>query len=145
MTIKERLISDMKAAMKAKETLKKETLRMLISELNYAQVAPTTQGELRDSQALKSIAAYQKKLMKSVKDYPPGEQKERLLKEIAIIAHYLPKKASTEEVDKAVSAVLLETSERHFGLLMKKTLAKLGDNAEGQLVSERIKEKLKEG
>ena len=141
MTTQEKLVSDMKAAMKAKDSLRKDTLRMLLSELKYAQVAAKT--IVKEAQVLKIISSYQKKLLKSVKEYPVGEQQEKLFKEIEIVASYLPKKASAEEIVKAVRGVLLETSDRQFGVLMKQTLSKLGPHVDGRAVSDCIKEELK--
>ena len=145
MSVINKITNDIREAMRARDSLKKDTLRMLLSELKYAQLASSysKKEEATEQEEIKCIAGYQKKLVKSAKDYPPGEQKEKILKEIAIVESYLPKKASVEEVDQIIAAVFAETEDRTFGILMKKTLEKLGALADGKLVSERIKEKLK--
>ncbi|HEV8140623.1 MAG TPA: GatB/YqeY domain-containing protein, partial [Pyrinomonadaceae bacterium] len=66
--------------------------------------------------------------------------------EIAIIDTYLPQAASQDEIDQAVAAAISETgasSMKDMGAVMKAAMAKLaGKNADGKMVSERVKAKL---
>lgn len=144
MSLKEKILNDMKEAMKSGEKEKKSTLRMLLSEIQYAQTATDKTTELDAHALLGVVGRYKKKLEKSLANYPDGEQKDNLLSEIAIVSDYLPKEASQEEVEKAVDSVLTENPEnKNFGMIMKKTLAKLGSSGNAKKVSEVIKAKLK--
>jgi uncharacterized protein YqeY len=140
--LKEQVQADIKECMKSANKSKLNVLRMLLSELQYAQTAVDASVKLDDAQALKVAAAYQKRLQKSLADFPEGEKKEQILFEIGIVDHYLPKKASQDDVENAISRLLASTAERNFGALMKQVMVDLGDAADGKLVSKILKDKL---
>ena len=142
MSLKETILGHMKEAMKAGEKEKKSALRMLLSEIQYAQTATDKSTELDDRALLTVIGRYKKKLEKSLPNYPDGDQKSALISEIAIVSEYLPKEATKAETEKAVDEVLSSTEERNFGALMKMTLGKLGSSGNAKLISETIKAKL---
>ncbi len=142
MSVKEQITEDMKKAMKKGEALRKTTLKMLLSEIKYAQAAVDIHVELDEPTVIKVILRYQKRLEKSLEDYPEGEHKEKIKQEILVVSEYLPVKPSSKEIDAVIDEVLKETPERSFGVVMKKTLANLGNMADGKVVSQRIKEKL---
>ena len=85
---------------------------------------------------------YQKRLTKSLDDYPEGEKRAQINAEIAIVDDYLPKKVGADEIKKAIDEVLQATSERAFGPLMKEVLARLGSGGDGKVVSQLLKDKL---
>ena len=143
MELKKQIMLDMKQAMKEGSSLKKTTLRMLLSEFQYAQTAHSKDYVLSEEEAFKVVKAYHKKLDKSLKDYPDGEQKKQIAEELSIVSSYLPKAPSKEQTEKIVNEVINTTEEKNFGKLMKSCLARLGSNADAKLVSEVIKEKLK--
>ena len=143
MELKKQIMLDMKQAMKEGNSLKKTTLRMLLSEFQYAQTAHSKDYVLTEEEAFKVVKAYHKKLDKSLKDYPDGEQKKQIAEELSIVSSYLPKAPSKEQTEKIVNEVINTTEEKNFGKLMKSCLARLGSNADAKLVSEVIKEKLK--
>jgi hypothetical protein len=140
--LKEQVQADIKDCMKSANKPKLNVLRMLLSEFQYAQTALDASVKLDDVQALKVAAAYQKRLQKSLADFPEGEKKEQIIFEIAVIDHYLPKKADDQEVGNAVSKLLASTEERNFGALMKQVMVDLGGAADGKIVSRILKEKL---
>ena len=115
---------------------------MLLSEIKYAQAATDMRSELADEEALKVISTYQKRLRKSVDDFPEGEKRDAIFAEIEIVETFLPKKASPEEVASVVDGALARTEQRSFGPLMKAVLGALGSAADGALVSKVLKEKL---
>lgn len=143
MKLKERIQSDIKECMKSKDKEKISVLRMLLSEIQYAQTAKDSDGgELQDAAVLKIVLTYQKRLTKSLAEYPDGEKKDQIISEIEIVSNYLPKKASPEDVGDIVDKLLSDSSERNFGVLMKSVLAKLGASADGKMVSSILKSKL---
>lgn len=142
MSLKEKILSNMKEAMKQGEKEKKGALRMLLSELQYAQTATSKDTALDERALLNVVARYKKKLEKSLPNYPEGEQKNTIKREIAIVSEYLPKEASREEVKKMIDVVFDGTNERNFGLLMKESIKALGSSANAKVISEIIKEKL---
>ena len=92
----------MQEAMKGSDRKRRDTLKMLISELKYAQVAGDKKVALNDTQVLQVIASYKKKLTKALVDYPSGDKREALQAEIKIVMSYLPKMATAEEIDKLI-------------------------------------------
>ncbi|MCX6106585.1 MAG: GatB/YqeY domain-containing protein [Proteobacteria bacterium] len=142
MAIKDRITEDLKTAMKAKDKDRLSVLRMILSEIKYAQAAVNVHQDLPEADVLKVVATYQKRLTKSLDDYPEGEKRTQIQTEIAIVDDYLPKKVGPDEVKKAIDEVLLATSERAFGPLMKEVLARLGSGGDGKVVSQLLKDKL---
>lgn len=133
---------DLKTAMKSQDKPRTGALRMLLSDLKYAKAAVSMSEELPDAEVLKVVQSYHKKLEKSLADFPEGEARLALEAEIKIIAEYLPQRASRDDVEREVNAVLSSTSERQFGVLMKAVMAKLGSGGDGKVVSEILKAKL---
>ncbi len=142
MSLKVRMNEDLKTAMKARDTLRLSVLRMILSEMKYAQAAVNLREELGDDEVLKVVSTYHKRLAKSLDEYPEGERRVAIRAELAIVEDYLPKKASEAEVAKAIDAVLAGTTDRTFGPLMKEVLAKLGGAADGKVVSQLLKARL---
>ena len=142
MTLKERINEDLKTAMKAKDKERTSVLRMLLSEVKYAAAAVNVHAEQSDEDVLKIVALYQKRLTKSLDDYPEGEKRDDIRRELRIVDDYLPKKAGLDEVKKVVDEVLSGTSDRTFGPLMKEVLARLGGAGDGKVISQVLKDKL---
>ena len=142
MAIKERISEDLRTAMKAKDKDRTSVLRMVLSELKYAQSAVNAHAELPEDDAVKVVAAYHKRLAKSVEDFPEGERRAAIRGEMLIVEEYLPKKASAADVERAVGEAMSATTERNFGLLMKDVMTRLGSGADGKLVSAALKARL---
>ncbi len=142
MTIQQKIMNDIKSAMKANDTLRKNVLRMVLSDIKYAQAAVNVHQELDEASAMKVVAGYHKKLKKAFEEFPEGEKKQELIKEITIVEEYLPKMLSDQELEEAVQKVLAATSSRNFGELMKAVLSQVGSSADAKAVSEKIKKSL---
>src|SRR5713101_7828136 len=129
MTIREKIITDMTAAMKAKDAARTSTLRMLKAAIVNRQIEKG--GELDEEEVLKLLRSQVKQRRDSVEHYQKGgrpELAEKEQAEIAIIETYLPQAASQEEIDQAVAAAISETaasSMKDMGAVMKATMAKL--------------------
>lgn len=142
MPVKDKISDDLKTAMKARDKDRVSGLRMMLSELKYAQAAVAMSVELPDDEAVKVISGYHKRLVKSLDDYPEGERRDAIRREIGLVEEYLPKKASADDVAKVVEGILSSAADRSFGALMKEAMAKLGSSADGRLVSQIIKDRL---
>ncbi len=136
-------ISDqIKVAMKARDKHRTSVLRMLLSELKYVQSSNDAGVELSESEALKVVKTYHKRLTKSMADFPYEEKKDEIRSELVVVEEFLPAQASQEQIAEAVRQVLDQSEEKNFGIIMKAVLAKLGGNADGKLVSQAIKAQL---
>jgi uncharacterized protein len=142
MGLKDKIQEDIKTAMRARDAVRLSVLRMVLADIKHQQALVNLREELPEETVLKLVGAYQKKLTKSLDDYPAGDARNALLGEIKIVDEYLPQKASEAETKAAVEKIMASTPERNFGALMKLVVAELGGNAEGRLVSQLLKEKL---
>lgn len=140
--LKAKLSKDLITAMKARDQQTVSVLRMILSEVKYAQSAINIHQELEDAAVLKVVASYQKKLLKAVDEFPDPVKKAEIHKEVAVVDRYLPKKSGPEETIAAIDAVFGATTDRTFGVVMKQVLAILGGRADGKLVSELLKKRL---
>ena len=142
MGLKDRIQEDIKTAMKAKDAARLSVLRMVMAEIKNRQAQVNLREELAEDEVLKVVGSYQKKLTKSLEDYPAGDAREALLGEIKVVEEYLPKKASEAETRAAVDKVLASTADRNMGSIMKLVMAELQGAGDGRLVSQLIKEKI---
>jgi len=147
MSLKQQIISDMTAAMKAQDAARTSTLRMLKAAITNREKEGG--GELTDEDVQKLLRSQVKQRRDSVEQFEKAGRQELADKEqaeIAIIATYLPQAASQDEIDQAVDAAMTETgatSMKDMGAVMKSAMAKLaGKNADGKQVSEAVKAKL---
>jgi len=147
MSLKEQILSDMTAAMKAKDAARTSTLRMLKAAIVNRE---KDKGEqIDDDEVIKLLRSQLKQRRDSVEQYQKGARQDLVDKEtaeIAVIEGYLPQAASPEEIDKAVAAAIAETgatSMKDMGAVMKAVMPRLaGRNADGRAVSESVKKKL---
>ena len=147
MTLKDRIIADMTAAMKAKDAARTSTLRMVKAAIMHREKEGA--GELSDDDVLKLLRSQLKQRRDSVEQYQKAGRQDLADKEtveIAVIESYLPQAASEAEIEQAVSDAIAETgatSMKEMGAVMKAAMAKLaGKNADGKTVSETVKKKL---
>jgi uncharacterized protein YqeY len=147
MTLKQQIIADMTAAMKAQDAARTSTLRMVKAAITNREKEGG--GELTDEDVQKLLRSQVKQRRDSVEQFERGGRQELAeieKAEIAIIETYLPQAASQEEIDQAVAAAIAETgasSMKDMGGVMKAVMAKLaGQNADGKAVSETVKAKL---
>jgi uncharacterized protein YqeY len=147
MSLKDQIIADMTAAMKAKDAARTSTLRMLKAAIVNRQIEKG--GELDDEEMSKLLRSQVKQRRDSVDQYQKAGRRELVEKEtaeIAVIEGYLPQAASPEEIEQAVAAAVAETgatSMKEMGAVMKATMARLaGKNPDGRIVSETVKKKL---
>jgi len=147
MSLKDTIIADLTAAMKAKDADKLSTLRMVKANLMNRQIEKG--GELTDEEVQKALQSLVKQRRDSVEQYEKAGRTELAAKEaveIAVIEAYLPQGATAEEIDAAVAAAIAETgasSMKDMGTVMKAAMVHLtGKSADGKMVSEAVKAKL---
>jgi uncharacterized protein YqeY len=147
MSLKQRIIDDMTAAMRAQDAPRLSTLRMVKAAMMNRQIEKG--GELTDEEMAKMLASLLKQRRDSVEQYERGGRAELAAKEsaeIAVIEAYLPQAATREEIEQAVSAALAETgatSVKEMGAVMKAAQARLSGRAvDGRTLSELVKARL---
>ena len=147
MTLKQRIITDLTAAMKAQDAPRLSTLRMVKASLMNRQIEKG--GELTDEELTKLFQSLLKQRRDSVEHFEKGDRPELAAKEraeITVIEGYLPQAATREEIEQAVAAAIAETgatSMKEMGAVMKSAQGRLaGRAADGRTMSEIVKAKL---
>ena len=147
-TLKERIDADIKDAMRAKDELRSNVVRMLKSAVKYKEVEPGAKGPLDDSGIMGVIATLIKQRRDSVEQYRQGgraDLAEKEEKEIAVLQAYLPAQLSAAELTAAVAEGLKEANAKgpkDMGAVMKVLTPKLKGKAEGKAISEEVRAQL---
>src|SRR6201982_4248199 len=129
MTLQERIDSDLKDAMRAKEAGKLSVLRGLKSALKYAAIEKADAG-LDDADAVVVIRKQVKQRQDSIESFEKGDRADLAEKEkdeIAVLNNYLPQAISAEELQRIVSETIAEVgaqSRAQMGGVMKALEAK---------------------
>jgi len=144
--LKEKLLEDLKEAMKNKNLVRKNTIQMIRAAI--LQVEKDKQIELSEEQVVEIIAKEAKKRKDAAADFE-NSGREDLIKqnneEIAILSEYLPKQLTVEEIEEVVKKVIEETgatSMKDMGAVMKMSKEKIGAAADGKAVSDVVKKLL---
>ena len=144
--LKEKLLEDMKVSMRDKNVIRKNVIQMVRAAI--LQVEKDKQIELNDEQILEIIAKESKKRKDSLPDYEKSGRQDlinEIKAEIEILAEYLPKPLSREEIEKIVEEVIRAvgaTTIKDMGTVMKEAKAKIGPAADGRTINEIVKEQL---
>ena len=143
--LKERIQSDLKAAMTAAEEIKVSTLRMLLSAIQYSEVAGKEKRELSDDDVLEVVSREVKKRSEAIEEYKKGGRADLVEKESqekVLLEHYLPQQLSDDELDTLIEEAAREVgaaSEADFGKVMKVITPKTKTRAHGTRVVESVK------
>lgn len=147
MSLKERIVADMTASMKARDAARTSTLRMVKAFVMNREIEKG--GVLDDEEMRGALQSLVKQRRDSVEQYEKAGREDLAAKERAeleVIEGYLPQAASREEIERAVESAVEETgatSMREMGQVMKAVQARLaGRNADNRTVSEIVKAKL---
>ena len=147
MSLNEKIVSDLTAAMKAQDAQRTSTLRMVKAAMMNRKIEKGS--ELDDDEMQNLLRYLVKQRRDSIEQYEKAGRQDLVEKEqaeIAVIATYLPQAASAAEIEAAVAAAIAETgasSMKDMGKVMKTVQAALaGKNADGKTVSEIVKSKL---
>ena len=147
MSLKEQIVSELTASMKAQDAARTSTLRMVKAAMMNREIEKG--GELDDEEMMKLLRSMVKQRHDSVEQFEKAGRQNLADKEkaeIEIIEAYLPQAASGDEIEAAVVAAISEvgaTSMKDMGRVMKAAQAALaGKNADGRAISELVKAKL---
>ncbi|NUS86836.1 MAG: GatB/YqeY domain-containing protein [Streptomyces sp.] len=153
-TLKSRLRDDLTAAIKTRDELRSSTLRLTLTAIQKEEVAGETARELSDAEVEKLIAREAKKRREAAEAFAQGgraEQAERERAEGVVLAEYLPKQLTDEELDALVAEAVQEAAAggaqgpRAMGAVMKIVNPKVAGRAEGGRVAAAVKRRLAEG
>jgi len=146
MGLEQKLVDDMKSAMKSGDKMVLGTIRMLRAQLKNASIAKGK--DLSDEDVIEILSREAKKRKESLELYKKGGRAdlvEKEEKELAIITSYLPEQLSQDEIEKIVDEIIAETgveSLRDMGKVMGAVMQKVKGRADGKIVQEIVKKKL---
>lgn len=145
-SLKEKISSDLKSALKEKNARKTSVLRMLLSDLKNLEIE--SRKPAADADVMKILSGSAKRHQDSIEQFKTGGRADLVAQEeeeLAIIKNYLPEQLSDSEVAKLVDEAIAETgaaTAADFGKAMKAVMLKLAGRANGQTVSQMLKAKL---
>ena len=146
MNTKEKLTEDLKDAMRAKDEVRKRTIRMALAAIKNAEIE--NQAELEESSVL---AILQKEVKSGYETIEGAEQAGRddliaeAKAEIAVLEVFLPQALSTEEIEAIVAETITEvgaTSLREMGQVMQAVMPKVRGRADGKEVNQIVRKLL---
>ena len=146
MDLRKRLDEDLKEAMRAKDTVRLETIRNVRGTVRSRELE--SGQTLDDAEIAKLVRGLVKQREESIAQYREGGRAdlvERESRERSILEGYLPAAPSAEQVQAVVSQVVSELSAssiKDMGRVMKAALERLGPAADGKAVSAAVKAKL---
>lgn len=144
MTLRDTLQTDLVAAMKAGDDVKKTTLRAVITAVKTGETAEGVDGELDDSAIMKLIATEIKQRNEAAEIFEDAGEAERAAKEIAerdVLQAYLPEPLSADELDALVSSVIADggyTTKKDMGSAIKDVMARADGRVDGKTVSQAV-------
>ncbi len=143
MSLREIINTDVKNAMKAKETKKRDALRLLTSA--FKQIEVDERKELSDADVIKIIQTQVKRRNDSATQYKEANREDLMqieLDEIAFYMPYLPAQMSDEELNSAVNTIIKKigaTTMKDMGKVMGMASKELSGKADGKRINECVK------
>ena len=146
MSLEERLVEEMKQAMKSNDKLRLSTIRMIRSGVKNKEI--DLRKKLEDEEIERVIQVMVRKGEESVEQFQTGGRTdlvEKEKKEIEILKSFLPQPLSQEELLKIIDQSIQETqasSPKDIGKVMKSVMPKVAGKADGKLINQLVKERL---
>jgi uncharacterized protein YqeY len=142
--LKEKLMEDLKEAMRSKNEIKKNTVQMVRAAI--LQIEKDKGIQVEDDRILEIIAKEVKTKKDAIKDFEKAERQDLINQtnqEIEVLQQYLPKRLSREEIKVELEKIISEigaTTMKDMGAIMKEAKAKMGASADGKTINEVAKE-----
>lgn len=148
MSIKEQLMADMKAAMKAKEEgkLALNTIRMARAHIRQAEI-DNGHADFNDDQVLAVLrkeVKQRKETLSEIESSGREDLVEQTKAEIDVLEKYLPAEMTPEAVEAAVKEIVdaMDLGQKNMGSVMKAVMAKLKGQADGKLINQIVRKLL---
>lgn len=143
--LKVRLAQDLKTAMKEKDTVRKDVIQLI--RAGILQIEKDERTVLEDPEIEKVIQKELKKRQETIQELHGQRPEiiENLEQEIKMIQAYLPEPMSDETLDRLIDEAIAEsgaTSMKDMGQVMKLLMPKVGTQADGKTVNQRLRLKL---
>jgi uncharacterized protein len=146
MGLEDRLVEEMKVAMKSNDKLRLSTIRMIRSALKNREIE--LRKKLADEEIVKVIQGMVRKGEESIVQFEAGGRNDLVEKEkqeMEILKSFLPQAMTREEILQVIDQSIQETqasSLKDLGRVMKSVMPKIEGKADGKLVNQLVKERL---
>ncbi len=146
MMLREKLVDEMKAAMKARDEGRLSAIRMVRASVKNREI--DLGKELDDREVIEVIATLAKQRRESIKLFQEAGRNdlvEKEEKELAILIGFLPRQLEREEISEIVAKAVAESGALgpgDIGKVMKIVIPQVSGRADGKLVNEIVREKL---
>jgi hypothetical protein len=151
MSLREQLSNDLKEAMRQRDEVRKRTVRMIIAAIQKEEAGTdeaSGRKTLGDEEILQLIVRQVKQRRDSIEAFQAGGRPDLVAEEeaeMSILQTYLPPVMERTEIETEARKVIDEvgaSGPRDMGKVMKPLLARLGDQADGRLVSQVVRDLL---
>ena len=148
MPLKETLTNDMKDAMRQRDTVKRDTIRLLLSAIGYEEKARRTDA-LDDDGVTQVLSKQAQQRRDSIEAYQKGERPDLVAKEeaeLAIIVEYLPQPLTADEIAAIVQSAIADagaTGPQDMGKVMGRIMPQVRGRADGKQVSALVSQTLR--
>lgn len=142
MTIKERLSEDLKAAMRAKDSVRLDAIRNVRAAMTLREV--NTKKELDDNEMIEVIRGLRKQKLEAIEMFQAGGRSdlvERETREKELLEAYLPQAPTRESLEQAVSQIITElgaSSVKDMGKVMQASKERIA-GADGKMLSDVVR------
>ena len=147
MSLRDRLTEDLKLAMKARDQLRMDVIRMIKAAVMNKEIE--IKKDLDDAEMSRVMTTMIKQRRESVEQFEKGNRAELAAKErleITVLESYFPQALSSEQLSTIVDAVIQETGARslkEMGAVMKAVMMRVaGQPVDGKQISELVRAKL---
>jgi len=151
MSLKQRLQEDLKEALRARDTRRKNVIRMALTAITNAEMEQgiqTGEPELGESDIIAVLQKAARQRRETIEELQDADRPDLLAEEkaeLAILETYLPRMLSREEIAREAEQVIEEigaTGMRQMGPVMGRLMSKLKGQVDGHVVNEVVRELL---
>ena len=144
--MKNRLMEDLKKAMKNKDTLAKDTIQGIRAEILKEE---KDKQKVLDNCEIENIIMKEKRkrldLLNQLENTNREDIKQQTVEELDIISQYLPRQLTREEIEQEVNTYmkpLVDVTVREMGSIIKDLKQRLGNSVDGKVLSEVVRERI---
>lgn len=144
--MKEKILQDLKEAMRAQDVVRRATLRMVVAAIKNLEIE--TSSELKDGDVLQIIQKQVKSRRESIEEFRKGNREDLIAKEqaeIGILKKYLPEEASSEDIRSAAAEIITSinaSGPQDIGKVMPKLIERFQGRADGRTINGIVRELL---
>ena len=141
--LKEKLMEDLKTAMREKDNIRKNTVQMVRAAI--LQIEKDKGIEVTDVQILEIIAKEVKTKKDALGDFEKAGREDLILQtkeEMNVLSEYLPKQLTAQELEVKINEIITKigaTSIKDIGIVMKEAKAEIGVAADGKMINEVVR------